>query len=182
MLISVLFGKFRNGGGGGGSEVFVKGFDSSLPVNDIKSALSEHFASCGEITRVSVPVDRETGGSRGCVTLLTPLCCHHFLKGMLTNFFVFFYRIAYLEFKEGTEKAFELNGSEMGGWNLVVDEPRPKENNSGGFNSGRSNYGGGRDSGRGRGRGRGRDNFRGRGRGRENGRGRPSFTHSEGIT
>ncbi|KAJ4917539.1 nucleolin 1-like [Raphanus sativus] len=142
-----------NGGGGGGSEVFVKGFDSSLPVNDIKSALSEHFASCGEITRVSVPVDRETGGSRG---------------------------IAYLEFKEGTEKAFELNGSEMGGWNLVVDEPRPKENNSGGFNSGRSNYGGGRDSGRGRGRGRGRDNFRGRGRGRENGRGRPSFTHSEG--
>ncbi|KAF8084004.1 hypothetical protein N665_0739s0003 [Sinapis alba] len=141
-------GNFRSGGGG--AEVFVKGFDSSLPVNDIKSALSQHFAPCGEITRVSVPIDRETGGSRG---------------------------IAYLEFKEGTEKAFELNGSDMGGWNLVVDEPRPKENNnSGGFNSGRSSYGGGRDNVRGRGRGRGRDNFRGRGRGRENGRGRPSFT------
>ena len=60
---------FRSGGGGG-EEVFVKGFDSSLPPNDIKSALREHFASCGEITRVSVPIDRETGGSRGFVTLL----------------------------------------------------------------------------------------------------------------
>lgn len=80
-----------------------------------------------------------------------------------------FYRIAFLEFKEGPEKAFELNGSEMGGWNLIVDEPKPRENNnSGGFN------GGGRDNFRGR--GRGRDNFRGRGRGRDNFRGRPSFT------
>ncbi|KAH0872255.1 hypothetical protein HID58_069617 [Brassica napus] len=134
---------FRSGGGGG-EEVFVKGFDSSLPPNDIKSALREHFASCGEITRVSVPIDRETGGSRG---------------------------IAYVEFKEGTKKAFELNGSDMGGWNIVVDQPRQKENNNsgGGFNGGRS---GGRDNFRGR--GRGRDNFRGRGR--DNGRGRPSFT------
>ncbi|CAN7083057.1 unnamed protein product, partial [Brassica oleracea var. botrytis] len=138
---------FRSGGGGG-EEVFVKGFDSSLPPNDIKSALREHFASCGEITRVSVPIDRETGGSRG---------------------------IAYVEFKEGTEKAFELNGSDIGGWNIVVDQPRQKENNNsgGGFNGGRS---GGRDNFRGR--GRGRDNFRGRGR--DNGRGRPSFT-SQGI-
>ncbi|KAG5391493.1 hypothetical protein IGI04_021456 [Brassica rapa subsp. trilocularis] len=144
-------GNNSRSGGGGGQEVFVKGFDSSLAPNDIKSALTEHFASCGEITRVSVPVDRETGGSRG---------------------------IAYVEFKEGTEKAFELNGSDMGGWNLVVDQPRPKENNSGGgFNSGRSNsFSGGRDNFRGRGRG-GRDGFRGRGRGgRDNGRGRPSFT------
>ncbi|KAG2305049.1 hypothetical protein Bca52824_033700 [Brassica carinata] len=134
-------GNFRSGGGGG-AEVFVKGFDTSLSVDDIRSALTEHFASCGEITRVSVPRNHETGGSKG---------------------------IAFLEFKEGPEKAFELNGSEMGGWNLIVDEPKPRENNnSGGFNAGgRDNF---------RGRGRGRDNFRGRGRGRDNFRGRPSFT------
>ena len=66
-------GNNSRSGGGGGQEVFVKGFDSSLAPNDIKSALTEHFASCGEITRVSVPVDRETGGSRGCVTLLSTL-------------------------------------------------------------------------------------------------------------
>lgn len=60
-------GNFRSGGGGGQS-IFVKGFDSSLPEEDIKSKLSEHFASCGEITRVSVPCDRESGASKGFVT------------------------------------------------------------------------------------------------------------------
>ncbi|KAH0914157.1 hypothetical protein HID58_028603 [Brassica napus] len=59
-------GNFRSGGGGGeGQKIFVKGFDSSLPEEDIRQALTQHFASCGEITRVSIPMDRETGASRG---------------------------------------------------------------------------------------------------------------------
>ncbi|CAH8358198.1 unnamed protein product [Eruca vesicaria subsp. sativa] len=142
-------GNFRSGGGGGQS-IFVKGFDSSLPEEDIKSALSAHFASCGEITRVSVPCDRDTGASKG---------------------------IAYLDFKEGADKAFDLNGSEMGGWSLVVDQPREKS--SGGFGGGGRSGGRGRDGGRfssgGRrsGGGRGRDSGRGRfGSGRGGGRGR----------
>lgn len=61
-------GNFKSGGGGGQS-IFVKGFDSSLPEEDIKSALTKHFSSCGEITRVSVPCDRETGSSKGFVTI-----------------------------------------------------------------------------------------------------------------
>lgn len=65
-------GNFRSSGGGGQS-IFVKGFDSSLPEEDIKSALSAHFASCGDITRVSVPCDRETGASKGFVTNSSPL-------------------------------------------------------------------------------------------------------------
>ncbi|CAF2097957.1 unnamed protein product [Brassica rapa subsp. narinosa] len=143
-------GNFRSGGGGGQS-VFVKGFDSSLPEEDIKSALSAHFASCGEITRVSVPCDRETGASKG---------------------------IAYLDFKDGTDKAFELNGSDMGGWSIVVDQPREKS--SGGFGGGGRSGGGRFGSGRGGGRGRdgGRGRGRGGGRGRDGGRGfnKPSFS------
>ncbi|KAF3609641.1 hypothetical protein DY000_02048245 [Brassica cretica] len=147
-------GNFRSSGGGGQS-IFVKGFDSSLPEEDIKSALSAHFASCGDITRVSVPCDRETGASKG---------------------------IAYLDFKDGTDKAFELNGSDMGGWSIVVDQPREKSSGGfgGGGRSGGGRFGSGR-SGGGRGRDSGRGRFgggRGGGRGRDGGRGfnRPSFS------
>ncbi|KAL0723003.1 hypothetical protein Bca4012_037602 [Brassica carinata] len=144
-------GNFRSGGGGGQS-IFVKGFDSSLPEEDIKSKLSEHFASCGEITRVSVPCDRESGASKG---------------------------IAFLDFKEGADKALDLNGSDMGGWSIVVDQPREKSGGGGfgggGRSGGRGRDGGGRFSGGGRsGGGRGRDSG-GRGRfggGRGGGRGR----------
>ena len=174
-------GNFRSGGGGGQS-VFVKGFDSSLPEEDIKSALSAHFASCGEITRVSVPCDRETGASKGFVTncspTLLPVCEYVLSYANETDFFFFFYRIAYLDFKDGTDKAFELNGSDMGGWSIVVDQPREKS--SGGFGGGGRSGGGRFGSGRGGGRGRdgGRGRGRGGGRGRDGGRGfnKPSFS------
>lgn len=60
---------FRSGGGGGGDSqtIFVKGFDASQSEEDIRHSLKEHFGSCGEITRVSVPTDRETGASKGLV-------------------------------------------------------------------------------------------------------------------
>ncbi|KAH0862198.1 hypothetical protein HID58_079409 [Brassica napus] len=149
-------GNFRSGGGEG-QKIFVKGFDSSLPEEDIRQALTQHFASCGEITRVSLPMDRETGASRG---------------------------IAYIDFKEGAEKAYDLNGTELGGWNIVVDEAKPRDSSGGGGGGGRfSGGGGGRFcSGRGRDSGRGRNGGGRFGRGRDNGGGRgfsrPSFTSS----
>lgn len=59
---------YKSGGDGGDEKkVFVKGFDSSLSEDDIRNALTEHFSSCGEVKTVSVPMDRETGNSKGFV-------------------------------------------------------------------------------------------------------------------
>ncbi|CAL9244072.1 unnamed protein product [Arabidopsis halleri] len=44
--------------------IFVRGFDCSLPRDDIKSALEKHFGSC-EITRVFVPIECKTGSPIG---------------------------------------------------------------------------------------------------------------------
>ena len=38
--------------------VFVKGFDTSLGEDAVRSAIQELFADCGEITRLSLPADR----------------------------------------------------------------------------------------------------------------------------
>ncbi|XP_019084293.1 PREDICTED: uncharacterized protein LOC109125939 [Camelina sativa] len=73
--------------------IYVEGFGSSLPENDIKTALSKHFSACGEITRVFVPTNFETG----------------FFKGF-----------AYIDLKGEATKALELNGSHMIGKELVV--------------------------------------------------------------
>ncbi|KAJ6991723.1 hypothetical protein NC653_019784 [Populus alba x Populus x berolinensis] len=61
------------------------------------------------------------------------------------------FRMAYLEFNDAgaLNKAFELNGSQLGEYSLTVDEAKPRSDNRDS-----------RDSGRGRGRGSG-----GRGRG-----------------
>ncbi|KAG2326443.1 hypothetical protein Bca52824_009171 [Brassica carinata] len=45
--------------------IFVTGFDSSGSRDEIRSELAKHFSSCGELTRVFVPVECETGVSRG---------------------------------------------------------------------------------------------------------------------
>jgi len=61
---------FRSGGDGGDEKkIFVKGFDASLSEDDIKNTLREHFSSCGEIKNVSVPIDRDTGNSKGLVII-----------------------------------------------------------------------------------------------------------------
>lgn len=87
------------------------------------------------------------------------------------------YRIAYMDFKDqdAYDKAFELNGSELGEYTLTVEEAKPKgDNSNGGRNSGRDD--GGRSGGKfGRSGGRGGRGDRGRGRsfsGRGRGRGR----------
>jgi nucleolin len=147
-----------------GNTIFIKGFDTSLDIHQIRNSLEEHFGSCGEITRVSIPKDYETGASKG---------------------------MAYMDFADNgsLSKAYELNGSDLGGYSLYVDEarPRPDNNREGGFSGGRdfnSSGRGGRRGGRGDGsRGRG-DRGRGRGFGRgdrgHGGRGTP-FKQSAGT-
>ncbi|KAL0899966.1 hypothetical protein Bca101_083927 [Brassica carinata] len=92
--------------------IFVTGFNKSVNEDEMKTALRNHFSACGEIKRISLPYYQETGDSKG---------------------------VAYLDFSEdGFIKALELNGSELGGRNIVVIEARPKEK-SADRNSGRGN-------------------------------------------
>lgn len=150
-----------NSGKAQGQTVFVRGFDTSDSEDKIRSALEKHFGSCGDISRVSIPQDHEGG-----------------LKGM-----------AYVEFKDSnaTNKALQLNGSELGEGTLTVQEAKPRDNSSGrggGRGRGRSDGGGRFSGGRGRfgGGGRSGDRFGGGGRsggrrggGRGGGRGRGRY-------
>ena len=69
-----------------------------------------------------------------------------------------------MDFKDpdSLNKAYELNGTDLGGYSLYLDEakPRPDNNRDGGFSGGRGSRGGRSDKVRGGGRGRG---FGGRG-------------------
>ncbi|KAM0960935.1 hypothetical protein ACFX13_020699 [Malus domestica] len=55
----------QKGPRGASKTIFIRGFDSSLGEDEIRSSLQEVFSSCGEITRVSIPKDYETGASKG---------------------------------------------------------------------------------------------------------------------
>ncbi len=119
--------------------MFVKGFDTSEGEDAVRAALEETFGGCGEIARVRLPSDRESGELKG---------------------------FAYIEFGDTSAKAKagELDGTEAcGGW-LKVDinvAPRAAPGGfGGGFGGGRG--GGGRFGGGGRGGG---GRFGGGGRG-----------------
>ena len=138
-------------GGGQGTSLFVRGFDKYGDEDETRSGLQELFGPCGEITRISIPPDRE----------------NNCLKGM-----------AFIDFSDsnGLNKAIELNGSEFGGSYLTVNESKPRES-SGGFGSGGRSGGrggrGGRDGGGRFGSGGG-GRFGGGGGGRFGGGGRSS--------
>lgn len=215
---------YQKGSKGQSQTIFVKGFDRSLVEDQvycriimqhafssqlvltvtllqIRSSLEEHFGSCGEITRVSIPKDYETGASKGSVPfnlishteMQHEMELEHIFLGYETRFIFFIFscfahRIAYIDFtnQDGFNKAFELNGSDLGGYTLTVDEARPKADNRNGGSSGGGDGGrsGGRFGGRGGGgrggrgdRGRGGRDFGGRGRGR----GRTPFKQSAGT-
>ncbi|KAJ4893959.1 Nucleolin 2 [Raphanus sativus] len=106
----------RKGEGSQVKTIYVTRFDKSVSERDMRGALREHFSGCGQITRISLPCDRETGATRG---------------------------MAYLDLKEedGFNKALELNGSELGGWNIQVLEGRPRGQNADG-NNGRDRFSG----------------------------------------
>jgi nucleolin len=125
-------------------------FDSS------NESIQEIFAEYGNVTRVSLPTDRESGALKG---------------------------FGYVDFssQEEASAALEaLNGQDIGGRAIRVDYATPRDDNGGG-GGGRGGFGGGRGGGRGgrggfgdrggRGGGRGGGGFGGRGGGRGGARG-----------
>jgi cold-inducible RNA-binding protein len=103
-------------------------FVGNLSFNTSEDELRQMFESYGQVDRVSIMTDRDTGRSRG------------FAFVEMTN-------------AEDGEKAIAaLNGGQLGGRTLNINEARPKTERSGG--GGRD--GGGRDRGHGGGGGRGR--------------------------
>ncbi|KAL0446587.1 UNVERIFIED_CONTAM: Nucleolin 2 [Sesamum latifolium] len=114
---------FQKGGRAQGQTIFVRGFNKYDSEDQIRSSLEEHFGSCGEVTRVSIPKDQD-----GAV------------KGM-----------AYIDFKDSDsfKQALELNGSEFGESTLSVEEARPRGDGRDSAGGGR---GGGWSGGRGGGR------------------------------
>jgi len=132
----------------------------NLAYNATDEELRSAFEAFGQVTSVKIVRDRDTGRSRG-------------------------FAFVEMEDGEGAQNAVaEMNGKDLKGRNLVVNEARPREQGGGGFGGGggggggrggyggggggRGGYGGGggRSGGGGRG-GRGGGNFR-RDRGDEN--------------
>ncbi|GJM19498.1 MAG: hypothetical protein DHS20C14_17110 [Phycisphaeraceae bacterium] len=92
-------------------------FDTSEA--DLRDLFSQH----GEVTSVTIVMDRETGRPRG---------------------------FGFVEFAdaESARKAIEAtNGQDFGGRTLNVNEAKPREPRSGGGGGGRGGYGGGRGGG-----------------------------------
>jgi RNA recognition motif-containing protein len=100
----------------------------NLSYQTTEGDLSTLFEQVGQVDSVNIITDRDTGRSKG---------------------------FAFVEMSgEDADKAItQLNGTEIGGRALTVNEARPREERSGG--GGRGGYGGGRPSGGGGGRGRG---------------------------
>lgn len=111
----------------------VKIYVGNLPFATTDNELREMFGKFGEVESARIVTDRETGRSRG---------------------------FAFVEMaqREAGDQAIEqLNGRDMGGRSIVVNEARPREERpprSGGFGGGRGGFEGG-----------GRGGFEGGGRG-----------------
>jgi len=112
--------------------LFVGNINFQMTEAEIR-ALFEPF---GQITRVHVVKDRETGRARGFAFVEMP------------------------NDEEAKKAIAELDGKEVSGRNLKVNEARPKESSgrSGPPGGGRGGYGGG-GGGKGGGGGRGRDRY-----------------------
>ncbi|KAJ9562864.1 hypothetical protein OSB04_008024 [Centaurea solstitialis] len=78
-----------------GKTIFVRGFDSSDGFENIRCALEKHFGKCGEISRMSIPKDYESGTPKG---------------------------VAFIDFVEsnGFSQALELDGSSVGGSMIIT--------------------------------------------------------------
>jgi len=93
-------------------------FVGNLDFNTTEDELRQLFAAYGQVDRVSIMTDRETGRSRG---------------------------FAFVEMsssEEGEKAIAALNGTQLGGRKLNVNEARPRGERGGG--GGRERGGGGR--------------------------------------
>lgn len=106
-------------------------FVGNLSYQTGETELEAAFAAFGAVERVSIVRDRDTGQPRG------------FAFVEMTN-------------AEEATKAIEgLNGAELGGRNINVNEARPREERGGGGGGGGRGFGGGGGGGGGRGGNRG---------------------------
>jgi cold-inducible RNA-binding protein len=97
-------------------------FVGNLSFNTCEDELRQLFEAYGQVDRVSIMTDRDTGRSRG-------------------------FGFVEMNSNEDGEKAITaLNGSQIGGRTINVNEARPKTERSGGGGGGRDR--GGRSSGR----------------------------------
>ncbi len=117
-----------------GNKIYV----GNLPFSATSDSLNEMFSKFGTVDSAKIVMDRDTGRSKG---------------------------FGFVEMSSGDEAqaAIEkLNGSDMGGRSLVVNEARPMEpRTGGGFGGGRGGDRGGRSGGFGGGRGGDRGGDRG---------------------
>jgi hypothetical protein len=107
-----------------GNKIYV----GNLPFSTTSEQLNEMFAKFGTVDSAKIVMDRDTGRSKG---------------------------FGFVEMSTGDEAAAaieKLNGQDMGGRNLVVNEARPMEPRTGGGGGGRG-FGGGGGGGRGGDRG-----------------------------
>ena len=88
-------------------------FIGNLPFSTQKSELQEMFEKFGSIPEIHIPVDRQTGKSRGFA-------------------FVSF------EAEEASQAALEMNGQEMNGRTIKVHMAHGKKENAGGTGAPRS--------------------------------------------
>ncbi|MBM3855519.1 MAG: RNA-binding protein [Verrucomicrobia bacterium] len=109
------------------SKLYVGNLSFKTSEEELRSA----FGQYGSVTDVYVAMDKMTGRPRGFafVTMGTP--------------------------DEAKAAAEKMNGTDLGGRQLTVNEARPKEERAGGFGGGRGFGGGGRGFGGGGGRDRG---------------------------
>ena len=97
-------------------------FVGSLAWATTSEGLEQAFAAFGSVTSAKVISDRETGRSKG---------------------------FAFVEMDSGADEAIEaLNGSDLDGRQIVVNEARPREDRGGGGGGGRGYGGGGGGGGR----------------------------------
>ena len=90
----------------------------NLSFNTTADDLREAFSEFGTVTSAQVIMDRETGRSRG---------------------------FGFVEMSDGAEQAVSaMNGRDLGGRTLTVNEAKPREDRGGGGGGGRGGYGGGR--------------------------------------
>jgi RNA recognition motif-containing protein len=84
----------------------------NLAFSTTESALSDHFSQAGTVESVRLITDRDTGRSKG------------------------FGFIEMSNDEEADRAISELNGKDLDGRNLTVNEARPQERGTGGFGGG----------------------------------------------
>ncbi|MCR9216632.1 MAG: RNA-binding protein [bacterium] len=106
-------------------KIYVGNLPFSSSENDVRDLFAEH----GQVSDVAIIMDRDTGRPRGFGFVEMP------------------------SDSEASEAINKLNGYDLGGRQLNVNEAKPREDRGGG--GGRGGYGGGRGGGGGYGGGRG---------------------------